>query len=111
MTPPSHRGALVAGCVVAILAAVLLIVGIRSTNPTSSGPLAVLVAKRLIPKGTTGNAIWRKELYLVTVIPSGQVEAGAISDPANFRGLIVVADILPGQQLTSADFTAEASDG
>ena len=66
----------------------------------------MLVAKRLIPKGTTGESFAAENLFDVTTIPKDQLKLGAISDPAVLRGTIAAADIYPRQQLTSADFTS-----
>src|SRR5439155_20502722 len=72
----------------------------------STEPVTVLVAKSLIPKGTSGTAVATKSLFVVTTIPKGQLKLGAISDSAVLRGTIAAADIYPRQQLTTADFTA-----
>ena len=65
----------------------------------------VLVAKRLIPKGTSGSSIAAQNLFLVTTIPKGQMAPRAISDPAVLQGRVSAADIYPREQLASSDFT------
>jgi Flp pilus assembly protein CpaB len=105
----TRQGTIVIGVAAAVLAAILLLVYLshyRSSVKGSTEPVTVLVAKRLIPKGTTGEALATKNLYVVTTIPKGQLKLGAISDPAVLRGRIAAADINPRQQLTTADFTA-----
>jgi Flp pilus assembly protein CpaB len=92
-----------------VLAAILLLVYLshyRSSVNGSSEPQTVLVAKRLIPKGTSGAAFAAKNLFDVTTIPKDQLKLGAISDPAVLQGTISATDIYPRQQLTTADFTA-----
>src|SRR5207245_11218506 len=42
--------------------------------------------------------------YQVASVPKGQLQVGALTDPAALTGRIAVADILPGQQLTAASF-------
>jgi pilus assembly protein CpaB len=66
----------------------------------------VLVATGEIPKGTTGDAIAAQRRFKSTPIIATQVSAGALSDAAFVQGKVAVSDILPGQQLTAADFSA-----
>jgi len=104
----TRQGTIVVGVAAAVLAAILLLVYLshyRNSVKGSTEPVTVLVAKRLIPKGTSGASFAAKNLFVVTTIPKGQLKLGAISDPAVLRGTIAVADIYPRQQLTTADFT------
>jgi Flp pilus assembly protein CpaB len=105
----TRQGTIAIGVAAAVLAAILLLVYLshyRSSVNGSTEPQTVLVAKRLIPKGTTGAAFAEKNLFDVTTIPKDQLKVGAISDPAVLRGSIAAADIYPRQQLTTADFIA-----
>jgi Flp pilus assembly protein CpaB len=105
----TRQGTIVVGVGAAVLAAVLLLVYLshyRSSVRGSTEPMTVLVAKRLIPKGTSGTSLATKNLFVVTTIPKGQLKLGAITDPAVLRSTIAVADIYPRQQLTTADFAA-----
>jgi Flp pilus assembly protein CpaB len=105
----TRQGTIVVGVAAAVLAAILLLVYLshyRSSVKGSTEPLTVLVAKRLIPKGTSGASLATKNLFVVTTIPKSQLKFGAISDPAVLRGMIAAADIYPRQQLTTADFAA-----
>jgi Flp pilus assembly protein CpaB len=104
----TRQGTIAVGIAAAVLAAILLLVYLshyRSSVKGSTEPVTVLVAKRLIPKGTSGSVLATRNLYVVTTIPKGQLKFGAISDPAVLSGQIVAADINPRQQLTTADFT------
>jgi pilus assembly protein CpaB len=107
------RGGTVAlGVIAAVMAAVILIAYLaqyRSSVAAAHNPMSVLVADRLIQKGTPGNVIGTEELFRPTTVPQGQLVEGAISDPAILRGRVAVDDIYPGQQLTAADFTLAAS--
>jgi Flp pilus assembly protein CpaB len=99
----------VIGVAAAVLAAILLLVYLsnyRSSVKGSTEPVTVLVAKRLIPRGTTGASIAKNSLYVVTTIPKGQLKLGAISDPAVLTGKVVAADINPRDQFTTASFTS-----
>jgi Flp pilus assembly protein CpaB len=107
----TRQGTIVVGVAAAVLAAILLLVYLshyRNSVKGGTEPLTVLVAKRLIPKGTSGAALATKNLFVVTTIPKSQLKLGAISDPAVLRGTVAAADIYPRQQLTSADFTASS---
>ena len=42
--------------------------------------------------------------------PKNDLKVGAISDPAYLNGRVAVADIFPGQQITTADLTAGLTD-
>jgi Flp pilus assembly protein CpaB len=104
----TRQGTIVVGVAAAVLAAILLLVYLshyRSSVKGSTEPVTVLVAKRLIPKGTTGESLATRNLYVVTTIPKGQLKLGAISDPAVLRGRVAAVDINPRQQLTAGDFT------
>jgi len=105
----TRQGTIAVGIAAAVLAAILLLVYLsnyRNSVKGSTEPVTVLVAKSLIPKGTTGGSLATKNLFVVTTIPKGQLKLGAVSDPAVLRGTIAAADIYPRQQLTTADFTA-----
>jgi Flp pilus assembly protein CpaB len=108
----SSRGIGVAlGIGAAVLAGLLLLVYLHQYRSSVSGdnaPTSVIVAKALIPQGTSGTIIGAKALYQTTTLPKQEVKVGAVADPAFINGRVAVSDILPGQQLTSADFT-EAS--
>ncbi len=105
----SSRGIGVAlGIGAAILAGILLLVYLNQYRNSVSGDNAatsVIVAKALIPAGTSGTIIGEKALYQPTSLPKKEVKLGAIADPAYINGRVAVSDILPGQQLTTADFT------
>ena len=104
----TRQGTIAIGVAAAVLAAILLLVYLshyRNSVNGSSEPQTVLVAKRLIPKGTTGASFAENNLFDVTTVPKDQHKLGAISDPAVLRGSIAAADIYPRQQLTTADFT------
>jgi Flp pilus assembly protein CpaB len=103
----TRQGTIAIGVAAAVLAAILLLVYLshyRSSVNGSTQPQTVLVAKRLIPKGTTGASFAENNLFDVTTVPKDQLKLGAISDPAVLRGSVAAADIYPRQQLTTADF-------
>jgi len=106
----SSRGwAIALGIGAIALAAILLIVYLdryRARVGGENAPTPVLVAKQLIPKGTSGVVIASQGMYAPTTLPRKEVEVGAIADPSLFAGHAAAADIFPGQQITSTDLAA-----
>lgn len=78
----------------------------RNLGGPGNTPTPALVAKQLIPKGTPGSLMARREMYVQTTRPRPEVEDDAISDPAYLSGRASSVDIFPGQQFTETDFTA-----
>ena len=104
----SRGGAVLLGILAALIAAILLTIYIthyRSSVKSDAAPAAVLVAKRLIPAGTTGAEIGTKQLYTVSNVPKDRLVAGAVTDPSGLNGVITSRDVFPGQQLTANDLT------
>jgi Flp pilus assembly protein CpaB len=103
------RGATLAlGIGAALLAAILLLVYLnryRSSVDAENAATPVLVAKNLIPKGTSGTIIAKKELFQVASLPKDELKVGAISDPAFLNGRVAATDVFPGQQITTADLS------
>jgi Flp pilus assembly protein CpaB len=107
------RGGAVVLCVAAaVIAGILLLVylnsyrdSVNSDNDTSP----VLVAKALIPRGTAGSEIGTKQLYQGAEFKKKDLKTGALADPAYLVGRVAVTDILPGEQLTAASFSAETT--
>lgn len=104
----TRKGAIGLGIAAALLAAILLVVYLnryRNSLHANAQPTPVLVAKHLIARGTPFAVLAPEELYQVMRIPKKDVKDGAVIDPATLKGQIAVADIYPGQQFTTADFT------
>ena len=109
----SRGWTLALGIAAAALAAILLIaylVQYRSSVNDSTAPTPVLVAKNLIPKGTSGTVIAEKQLFQAATLSKDDLKIGAISDPAYLNGRVAVADIFPGQQITTADLSVGLTD-
>ena len=109
----SRGWTLALGIGAAALAAILLIaylVQYRSSVNESTAPTPVIVAKNLIPKGTSGTVIAEKQLVQAATLPKDDLKVGAISDPAYLNGRVAVADIFPGQQITTADLSVGLTD-
>jgi Flp pilus assembly protein CpaB len=95
------------GVIAAVIAAIALLVYINHvrSNAGSGGVVRVLVAQKVIPKGTPGDVIRQTSGYFAaTNIPKSSVESGAIVSPATLAGKVVTTEIDPKQQLTASDF-------
>lgn len=68
-------------------------------------PAAVLVARNFIPEGTLGLVILKKRMYQVASIRCADRRNGALTDPVQLKGRIVIHDIYPGSQLTRSDIS------
>src|SRR5689334_9738285 len=105
----SRGWTLALGIAAAVLAAILLVVYLNryrtSVNDTKA-QTPVLVAKNLIPLGTSGTVVAEKQLYQVASYAKDDVKTGAIADPAYLQGRVALADIFPGQQITTAEFSS-----
>jgi Flp pilus assembly protein CpaB len=104
----SSRGwAIALGIGAVVLAAILLVVYLdryRSRVSGENAPTQVLVANKLIPRGTPGSVVASSGMYTATTLPRKDVEVGAVADPQYLTGRAAAADILPGQQFTGVDF-------
>ena len=109
----SRGWTLVVGIAAAVLAGVLLVVYLvqyRSSVNETTAPTPVLVAKNLIPVGTSGTVIAEKQLFQGATLAKDDLKVGAISDPAYLNGRVAVVDIFPGQQITASDLSAGITD-
>jgi Flp pilus assembly protein CpaB len=110
----TRRGALTLAVVCALVATGILMFAMsKYRHAVSDGAKqsTVLVASAVSPKGMAGDAIASKRLYRVVPVLATQMAAGAIVNAAALTGEHASSEILPGQQLTSSDFTATATTG
>jgi Flp pilus assembly protein CpaB len=108
----SRGGTLTLGIIAAVVAAILLVVyihNVRSSAKSDVAPAPVVVANALIPKGTSGTVIASKHLYTTKAYPKDQIKVGAVTDPGYLLGRIATGDIVPNQQITEADLSAETT--
>jgi len=107
----TRRGSILVGVGAAVIAGIVLFAYLhayRNSVNSSAVPASVLVAKNLIPKGTPGDIIASNGQYQVASVPKGQLQIGALTDPAALNGRVALADIYPGQQLTATSFAYAA---
>ena len=108
----TRQGTLGFAAAAAALAVVVLLVFMQSYKRSldqRADPVTVLVAKGELPKGSSGDVIAAKGLFQATGFKREQVKEGAITDPSSLRGLVTTRTIVPGQQLTGADFAKPAA--
>jgi Flp pilus assembly protein CpaB len=104
----TREGTLAFAAVAALLAIAVLGIfmrGYKRSLDRGAEPVTVLVAKGELPKGSSGDMIAAKGLFTATGLKREQVKSGAITDPSSLRGVVAAHALLPGQQLTTADFT------
>lgn len=104
----SKTGSLVVAGIAAIVAAVLVFVALHAAknNGGSAATTSVVVARQLIPKGSSGQSIATDRAFRVTDVRGDSVVASPITDISQLRGKVATADIYPGQQLSASDFGA-----
>lgn len=103
----TRQGTVLLGVIAAVIAAIALLVYLNHYRNShgAAGTVNVLVAQKLILKGTGGDVIRQTAgLYKSTPIAKSQAESGAIVDPATLAGQVATTEIAPGQQLTASDF-------
>jgi Flp pilus assembly protein CpaB len=104
----SRQGALTLALLCAVSAAGILVFALgkyKSGLKTTVQQATVLVATANIAKNTPGDTIAAQHLYKSTPIVASQLGVGAISDAGMLAGRTASVNILPGQQLTQADFS------
>lgn len=104
----TRRGTVVLGAAAALLAALLLLAYLnqyRNSVSAAGNPTPVLVANRLIPKGTSASIMASQGFFQLATIPQKHLKPGAVADPATLHGRVAIQDLAPGQQLTVADFS------
>jgi Flp pilus assembly protein CpaB len=108
----TRRGAYTVAFAAAALAGLVLLVFINRYKDDVHAdlkPAPVLTADRLIPRGTAAADVIANKLFEATPVATENIKPGAITESAQILGKVSVREILPGQQITAADF-AEFAD-
>jgi Flp pilus assembly protein CpaB len=108
----TRRGSLTVALIAAVLAAAVLVIFLNNYRDSVGGSNkteTVLVARSLLPKGSTGDAIASNGLFQAVDIKHSQVKDGAITDPAALRHKVLTREVFSGEQLTTHDlaFTSD----
>jgi Flp pilus assembly protein CpaB len=107
----TRNGTLAVAGISALLAGALLMVFLnqyRDSTGDDGAPASVLVAERLIERGTSGDVLADEGMFRRATVPRGDLKDGAIVDPASIKGKVASGDVYPGEQLTTGQFTAAA---
>jgi Flp pilus assembly protein CpaB len=110
----SRGGTLMVAALLSLVAGVALLIFLRQYRDdlTASDGVQVLVAKSLVPKGTTGEVVAETRRYRLARVKKSQLADGAITDPEALEGKAAKKDLFPGHQLTYDDFeNADSSVG
>jgi pilus assembly protein CpaB len=110
----SRGGTLLVAALLSLVAGAVLLIFLRQYRDdlTASDGVQVLVAKSVVPKGTTGEVVAETQRYRLARVKKSQLKDGAITDPEALEGKAAKKDLFPGHQLTSDDFeSAEGSVG
>lgn len=106
----TRQGSLVLALMCAVAAAGVLMFALgryRSKLNVVPQQATVLVATGEIKKGETGSQVAAGHLYKSMPIVASQLSSGALSNASGLNGQVAQADILPGQQLTAAEFSTQ----
>ena len=107
----TRNGTLAVSGIAALLAGAILLVFLsqyRENTRDDALSTSVLVAKRLIERGSPGDVLAAQGMFERATIPQSKLKDGAVVDPDSIKGQVAAADIYPGEQLTSADFAPAA---
>ena len=101
----TRQGTILLGVIAAVIAAIALLVFLNQYRSGATSTVQVLVAKKTIPQGTSGDVLAKSTgFYTVAQIPKDNVLTGAITDSSTLSGKVALADINPNSQLTEAQF-------
>lgn len=107
----TRKGAYTLAGIAAALAALVLLVFISQYKQSVNAGIAatpVLTADKLIPRGTAGAIVATDRLAKPAAVAEQDLQAGAITDLGQIQTMVATRSILPGQQITLADFAAKA---
>ena len=103
----TRQGTMLVAGVAALFALVILLIFLSNYRQDSASGVAstVLVADRVIPKGTAGEVVATDGLFKPTQVDDSQIVDDALTNSGVLAGKVAARDIYPGQQITAADFT------
>jgi Flp pilus assembly protein CpaB len=107
----TRRGAYAVAAIAATLAGLVLFVFVnRYKEDVNAGlaPAPVLTADRVIPRGTAAGEVIKSKLFKPTAVSEQNILPGAVTQASQILGKVAVRDVLPGEQITVADFAALA---
>jgi Flp pilus assembly protein CpaB len=108
-TLSTRSGTLAVSGLAALLAGALLLVFLnqyRDSTRDDGATVNVLVAKRLIERGSAADVLADQGVFRRTRVRKDELKQGAIVDPSTLEGKIAAGDVYPGEQITAGDFGA-----
>lgn len=108
----TRQGSLILALVCAVSAAAILFFALNRYKTSLKPPVTqdtVLIATGQIAKGTPGATVASEKLYRSAPVAASQLAPGALTDSASIASEYASVAILPGQQLTAADFAPYSS--
>jgi Flp pilus assembly protein CpaB len=108
-TLSNRNGTLAVSGIAALLAGALLLVFLnayRDSTRDDDVSVSVVVAKRLIERGSSADVLADEGAFQRTSVPKGELKEGAVVDPATLEGTMALGDVYPGEQILATDFTA-----
>ena len=107
----SRSGTVALAALAAVAAGVAVLVYVnhyRSTVGEGGAPATVLVAKEPIPKGMSAATALAAGSFELRTMRTEQLSNGAVADAAVLRDRVATRDVLPGEQITTAEFGTTA---
>lgn len=105
---------LVAAILIAALGAGLVLLYVHNVNNRVSvreAPRQILLAKKIIPAGTTGAAAFASGDIEVSKLPEAAIAPNALASISKVSDLVALAPIYPGEQILSTKFGKEGDSG
>lgn len=103
----TRRGIVIVAGVAAVFGGAILLAFIsnyRDSLTGADGTVKVLVATKLIEKGSPADAVAAENMYEIAAVDKADLKTAAIQDPATLEGLVTVDNIYPGEQIVASDF-------
>ena len=108
----TRRGIVMVASLAAVLGGAILLAFLSNYRSSLNGPdgnVQVVVATRLIEKGSPADAIAADRSYQITSIRKADVKDGAITDPDKLKSHVTTRTIYPGEQIRSSDFRKQGN--
>ncbi len=105
----TRNGTLAVSAIAALLAGGLLLVFLnqyRESTRDDSATVNVLVAKRLIERGSAADVLADQGAFQHVRVQKDELKQGAIVDPSTLEGTLAAGDVYPGEQIKTSDFSA-----
>ena len=102
----TRRGTIALAAGIGLIAAVVLVVFFQQyrTALIGSDRVQVLVARTVIPRGTSGQLILDEKAYRMATVRRSELKGDGIVDPNRMVHLITLRELYPGHQLDERDF-------